>query len=45
VHIATGAKVIQSITIGERTLVGAGATVTKNLASNKTLYVAKPFLR
>jgi sugar O-acyltransferase (sialic acid O-acetyltransferase NeuD family) len=45
VHIATGAKVIQSITIGERSLVGAGATVTKNLASNKTLYVAKPFLR
>ncbi len=45
VHIATGAKVIQGITIGERTLVGAGATVTKNLASNKTLYVAKPFLR
>lgn len=45
VHIATGAKVIQGIHIGERTLVGAGATVTKNLESNKTLYVAKPFLR
>ncbi|MBW3514094.1 acetyltransferase [Shewanella sp. NKUCC01_JLK] len=45
VHIATGAKVIQGIQIGERALVGAGATVTKNLESNKTLYVAKPFLR
>lgn len=45
VHIATGAKVIQSIHIGEHTVVGAGATVTKNLESNKTLYVAKPFLR
>lgn len=45
VHIATGAKVIQGIHIGERALVGAGATVTKDLDSNKTLYVAKPFLR
>lgn len=45
VHIATGAKVIQGIQIGDRALVGAGATVTKNLESNKTLYVAKPFLR
>jgi sugar O-acyltransferase (sialic acid O-acetyltransferase NeuD family) len=45
VHVATGAKVIQGIHIGERSLVGAGATVTKNLESNKTLYVAKPFLR
>ncbi len=45
VHIATGAKVIQGIQIGERALVGAGATVTKNLDSNKSLYVAKPFLR
>lgn len=45
VHIGTGAQVIQSIRIGEHTLVGAGATVTRNLDSNKTLYVAKPFLR
>ncbi len=45
VHIGTGARVIQGIRIGERTLVGAGATVTRNLDSNKTLYVAKPFLR
>lgn len=45
VHIGTGAQVIQGIRIGERTLVGAGATVTKDLDSNKTLYVAKPFLR
>lgn len=45
VHIGTGAQVIQGIRIGESTLVGAGATVTKNLDSNKTLYVAKPFLR
>lgn len=45
VHIATGAKVTQGIHIGERSLVGAGATATKNLESNKTLYVAKPFLR
>ena len=45
VHIGTGAQVIQSIRIGEHTLVGAGATVTRSLGSNKTLYVAKPFLR
>ena len=45
VHIGTGAQVIQGMCIGERTLVGAGATVTRNLDSNKTLYVAKPFLR
>lgn len=45
VHIGTGAQVIQGMRIGERTLVGAGATVTRNLDSNKTLYVAKPFLR
>lgn len=45
VHIGTGAQVIQGIRIGERALVGAGATVTRNLDSNKTLYVAKPFLR
>ncbi|WP_445765673.1 acetyltransferase [Rheinheimera sp.] len=44
VHIATGANVIQGMSIGEHTIVGAGATVTKNLDSNKTLYVAKPFL-
>lgn len=45
VHIGTGAKIIQDIHIGERTTVGAGVTTTKNLDSNKTLYVAKPFLR
>lgn len=45
VHISTGARVIHGIQIGEQTLVGAGATVTKNIESNKTLYVAKPFLR
>jgi sugar O-acyltransferase (sialic acid O-acetyltransferase NeuD family) len=45
VHIGTGAQVIQGIRIGERSLVGAGATVTRDLVSNKTLYVAKPFLR
>lgn len=45
VHIGTGAQVIQGMRIGEHTLVGAGATVTRNLDSNKTLYVAKPFLR
>lgn len=45
VHVGTGANVIQGIHIGEHTVVGAGATVTKNLTSNKTLYVAKPFLR
>ncbi|WP_219704227.1 acetyltransferase [Marinomonas lutimaris] len=45
VHISTGAKIIQGIHIGEHTVVGAGATVNKHLESNKTLYVAKPFLR
>ncbi|AZQ11112.1 acetyltransferase [Shewanella khirikhana] len=45
VHIGTGAQVIQGIQIREHALVGAGATVTKNLESNKILYVAKPFLR
>lgn len=45
VHIGTGAKIIQGIHIGERTTVGAGVTVTKDLDNNKTLYVAKPFLR
>jgi sugar O-acyltransferase (sialic acid O-acetyltransferase NeuD family) len=45
VHIGTGAKIIQGIRIGERTTVGAGVTATKDLDSNKTLYVAKPFLR
>ncbi|WP_348688046.1 acetyltransferase [Aeromonas bestiarum] len=45
VHIGTGAVLIQNIKVGSHTVVGAGATVTKNLANNKTLYVAKPFLR
>lgn len=45
VHIGTGASVIQGIKIGHHVMVGAGATVTKNLDSNKKLYVAKPFLR
>lgn len=45
VHIGTGSKIIQSIHIGERAIVGAGVTATKNLDSNKKLYVAKPFLR
>lgn len=44
VHIGTGAGVIQGIKIGNNVMVGAGATVTKNLNSNKKLYVAKPFL-
>lgn len=44
VHIGTGAAVIQGIRIGNNVMVGAGATVTKNLDSNKKLYVAKPFL-
>lgn len=45
VHIGTGSNVIQGIHIGEHTVVGAGSTVTKDLERNKTLYVAKPFLR
>ncbi|WP_139463182.1 acetyltransferase [Aeromonas veronii] len=45
VHIGTGAMLIQNIKIGSHTVVGAGATVMKDLAPNKTLYVAKPFLR
>lgn len=45
VHIGTGAVLIQNIKIGSHTVVGAGATVSKDLAPNKTLYVAKPFLR
>lgn len=45
VHIGTGAMLIQNIKIGSHTVVGAGATVIKDLAPNKTLYVAKPFLR
>lgn len=44
VHIGTGASVIHGINIGDNVMVGAGATVTKNLDSNKKLYVAKPFL-
>lgn len=44
VHIGTGASVIHGIKIGNNVMVGAGATVTKNLDSNKKLYVAKPFL-
>lgn len=44
VHIGTGASVIQGVTIGDNVMVGAGATVTRNLDSNKKLYVAKPFL-
>lgn len=44
VHIGTGASVIQGIKIGNNVMVGAGATVTKNLDSNKKLYVAKPFV-
>lgn len=45
VHIGTGAMLVQNIKIGSHTVVGAGATVIKDLAPNKTLYVAKPFLR
>lgn len=44
VHIGTGASIIQGVSIGDNVMVGAGATVTKNLDSNKKLYVAKPFL-
>lgn len=45
VHIGTGARVIQGIHIGKHAVVGAGSTVTKDLESNRVLYVAKPFLR
>lgn len=45
VHLGTGASIIQGINIGEYSVVSAGATVTKSLASHKTLYVAKPFVR
>ncbi len=36
VYVGTGAKVINQINIGENTIVGAGAVVTKNLPSNCT---------
>ena len=44
VHIGTGANVIQGIVIGDNATVGAGATLTKDLGSNRMLYVSKPFL-
>lgn len=44
VHISTGARIIQGVNIGANTLIGAGATATKNIGSNHALYVAKPHL-
>lgn len=45
VHIATGASVIQGMRIGKNSVIGAGATVTRDISCEKTLHVAKPFLR
>ena len=36
-------KVIQGIKIGERSMVGVGAAVYKDLGNASKLYVAKPF--
>lgn len=36
VYVGTGAKIINQITIGEKTIIGAGAVVAKNLPSNCT---------
>lgn len=36
VYVGTGVTVINQITIGEKTIVGAGAVVTKNLPANCT---------
>lgn len=36
VEIGTGSQVIQNITIGKSTIIGAGAVVTRNIPSNST---------
>ena len=36
VYVGTGAKIINQITIGEKTIIGAGAVVAKKLPSNCT---------
>lgn len=43
VHVGTGANVIQGVKIGGNSCVGAGATLTRDLDSNSTIYVARPF--
>jgi sugar O-acyltransferase (sialic acid O-acetyltransferase NeuD family) len=43
VHIGTGANVIQGVKIGDNSTVGAGATLTRDLHSNASIYVARPF--
>jgi sugar O-acyltransferase (sialic acid O-acetyltransferase NeuD family) len=37
VFVGTGARILQSLTIGERSRVGAGAVVTKNVSPNTTV--------
>lgn len=41
VHIGTGASVIQSVSIGAYSVVGAGATLTRNLNENQIIYAAR----
>lgn len=38
VHIGTGASVIQSVSIGGNSIIGAGAIATKNIADNMVYY-------
>lgn len=45
VHIGTGSNVIQLVRIGSEVVIGAGATVTRNIESGKTVYPAKTFIR
>lgn len=45
VHIGTGSNVIQLVKIGSEVVIGAGATVTRNIESGKTVYPAKTFIR
>jgi sugar O-acyltransferase (sialic acid O-acetyltransferase NeuD family) len=45
VHIGTGSNIIQLIKIGSGVVVGAGATVTKDIESGRTVYPAKTFIR
>ena len=45
VHIGTGANIIQSLNIGENAVIGAGATVTKDIANNEIIYPAQSFIK
>lgn len=45
VHAATGVKIVNDVTIGERSIIGVGANVTKSVPPSSIVYGARAFIK